>query len=185
MFSYYLESFSIAESRISRDRELAADNEGATASDGRSLASALVKLHAFSGFWEGVRHAAVQALQKGKAFVNISKTYAEVIAEHAKPDALAGLADKRLSHPTDTHPPLAIRMESLGISMDDVETDVLNVSPSSAAIELVRQPERFEEETSGAYQAILASQHEIDLESASHPVDRKKRGKGRGRKAKN
>ncbi|TYP00354.1 Zn-dependent protease with chaperone function [Geothermobacter ehrlichii] len=168
VFSYFLESFSVAESRISRDRELAADKEGATASDGRSLASALVKVHAFSGFWEGLQYAAVEALKQGKAFINASKAYAEVIAGHAKADALKGLADTHLSHPTDSHPSLASRLGSLGISMDDVETDALNVSPTLAAIELVMQSERLEEEISDAYQVFLARQLGINLDSTAH-----------------
>ena len=55
--------------------------------------------------------------------------------------------------------------------MNEVKTDALNVSPASAAIELVTQPERCEEEISAAYQAILAGQLGIDLESVSHSED--------------
>ncbi len=165
VFSYFLESFSVAESQISRDRELAADKEAVAAIDGRSVASALVKVHAFSGFWEGLKQAAAQALQQGKVFVNASKTYAEAIAEHAKAEVFEGLANTRLSHPTDSHPPLGIRLETLGISMSDVETDALNVSPASAAIDLVKQPEQLEEEISVTYQAFLARQMGIDFDS--------------------
>ena len=171
LFSYFLESFSVAESQISRDRELAADKEGAAASDTRSISSALVKVHAFAGLWEGLRYAAANALRQGKAFVNASKTYAGVIAEHATPDAVKNLASTRLAHPTDSHPPLSIRLESLGISMSDVETDALNVNPAVAAIELVAQPERLEEEISVAYQIILAKQMGINLDSTSRSDD--------------
>jgi len=76
---------------------------------------------------------------------------------------LQGLADTRLSHPTDSHPPLGVRLESLGISMGEVEPDVLNVHPEPAAIGLVEQPERFEEEVSQVFQDILAKQMTLGL----------------------
>lgn len=163
VFSYFLESFSVAESRISRDRELAADKEAAAVSDARAIASALVKVHAFSGFWSGLQNAAAEALQKGKAFVNASKTYAEVVAEHAKPNALEGLAETHLNHPTDSHPPLSVRLESLGSSIEEVTRDALDVNHASAALGLVPEAEKMEEEISSAYQAVLARQLGIDL----------------------
>ena len=114
IFSYLFESFSVAESTISRSRELAADSEAARVTDSATIATALVKLHAFSGLWEGLEYAAEEALQKGQAFVNASKTYAETVVEHANPEALDGIAEMHLSHPTDSHPPLAVRLDSLG-----------------------------------------------------------------------
>ncbi len=165
VLSYFLESFSLAESRISRERELAADMEGASAKDSRIMATALVKVHAFSGFWEGLRHAAVEGLREGKAFVNASKTYAEAIAGHATPDAVEGLAETRLSHPTDSHPPLGVRLKALTCSIADVVDDALNINPDQPAIHLIPAAEATEEEISGAYQVILARQLGIDLDS--------------------
>jgi len=76
VFSYFLECFSVAESRLSRERELAADQAGSSITSSRTIAAALVKLHAFTGMWEGLQEAAVNALRQGKAFVNASRTYA-------------------------------------------------------------------------------------------------------------
>jgi Zn-dependent protease with chaperone function len=168
VFSYFLECFSIAESNISRNRELEADKGGVTVSDGRSFASALVKVHAFSGFWEGFRQIAAKTLQEGKVFINASKTYSDAITAHANPEVFEGLADTRLSHPTDSHPPLNIRLEMLGISLSDIETDALKINPVSAAISLVKQPEQLEEEISFMYQGILAKQMGIVLENSSN-----------------
>lgn len=158
VFSYFLESFSVAESRISRERELGADKEGATATDERTIASALVKVQAFSGFWGSLQHVTMETLRQGRMFVNLSKAYINLILAHANPDVLKGLEETHLSHPTDSHPPLKIRLKSLGVSMKHVVTDALNVNPMSPAIKLLRNPERLEEEISSRYQVILARQ---------------------------
>lgn len=145
VFGVFLESFSIAESRISRDRELVADKEGAGASDRQAMASALVKVHAYSGLWEHLKQAAGKAVQKGNVYVNLSRTYAEAVAKIAKADIFEGLADTRLSHPTDSHPPLGTRLQSLATSIVAVSNKALNVNPTQAAIELVPEAEKIEE----------------------------------------
>ncbi len=55
VLSYFLECFTVAESRISRIRELAADQQGVVVTNSATVASALTKVHAFAGVWEGVR----------------------------------------------------------------------------------------------------------------------------------
>jgi Zn-dependent protease with chaperone function len=167
VLSYFLECFSVAESRISRSRELAADQAGVAVSNATTMASALVKIHAFTRVWEGLQQAAVQALREGKAFVNASKTYAEAVSGYATPDALDGIAETHLSHPTDTHPPLSERLRALGLSINDVAAAALEVRPSQPTIELVPEAEQLEENISGAYQAILAQRLGIDLEAGA------------------
>ncbi len=115
--------------------------------------------------------AAVAALQERKAFVNASKTYAEIVAEHAAPNALDGIAETHLSHPTDSHPPLSVRLSALGISIKDVSKAALDVRPTQAAIDLLPNVETVEENISSAYQTILARQLGIDLESGTATSD--------------
>jgi Zn-dependent protease with chaperone function len=165
ILGYFLECFSVAESRISRDRELAADQAGASLTDPGTMASALVKVHAFSGLWGGLQSAAAEALQEGKAFVNASKTYAEAVASTAELAALEGIAETRLSHPTDSHPPLGVRLGSLDVTLNQVSAASLAVSPADAAIDLIPEFEKREEEISGAFQAILAQRLGIDLKA--------------------
>jgi Zn-dependent protease with chaperone function len=163
VLSYFLECFSVAESRISRVRELAADQEGATITHPASLASALVKLHAFAGTWEQVRQAAVSAIHDGKALVNASKTYAEVIAGGINADVFNGIGEAHLSHPTDSHPPLAIRLDALKTNIKDLSVAALSIRPTAAAIELFADVEKVEESISGAYQRILAREYGVNL----------------------
>jgi Zn-dependent protease with chaperone function len=167
IFSYFFECFSVAESRISRDRELAADQSGASLNDSATMASALVKVHAFSGLWDNLKTAAEAAVQDRKAFANVSKAFAEAAANSAKPELLVGLAATKLSHPTDSHPPLGVRLESLAITLDHVSGASLAINPADAAINLIPEPEKREEEISRTFQVTLAEQLGIDLGSES------------------
>lgn len=156
ILSYFMECFSVAESRISRYRELAADQAASSVSSPRTIGTALVKLHTFTGMWQGLQEAAADALRRGKAFVNASRAYAEAVSQSAVPAALEGIADTQLSHPTDSHPLLSVRLQSLQVEINDVAADALAVSPAEAAITLISDAEKLEEEISYAYQLLLA-----------------------------
>ena len=127
------------------------------------MATALVKVHAFSGLWDPLQEAAVEALKRGTMLANASKTYAGAAASSATPDVLVGLAERHLSHPTDSHPPLSVRLESLGIDLPSVSDAALNVIPADPAVELVSGFEEHEQEISEAYQLLLAKRLDIDL----------------------
>ncbi|WP_448592708.1 M48 family metallopeptidase [Thermoflexus hugenholtzii] len=155
VLSYFLESFSMAERRLSRERELEADRVGASLTSPRALASALVKLHAFIGLWEGWEGIIAALMRQGITLENISQGYADLVLQNARPEALQGIANGRLAHPTDSHPPLAVRLQSLQIGLDDVATDALAVRPPQAAITLISNAEKLEEEISQVYYLLL------------------------------
>jgi Zn-dependent protease with chaperone function len=156
VLSYFLESFSVAERRLSRERELEADRVGASLTSPRALASALVKLHAFIGLWEGWEGIIAALMRQGIALENISQGYADLVLQNARPEALQGIAEGRLAHPTDSHPPLAVRLQSLQIGLDDAANDALAVRPPQAAITLIPDAEKLEEEISQVYCLLLA-----------------------------
>src|SRR5262249_10608236 len=64
--SYFLDSFSNAEREISRDRELVADAEAAKVGSAHTIATALVKIHAYSAMWILVREQMKNALERGQ-----------------------------------------------------------------------------------------------------------------------
>lgn len=163
VLSYFLECFSIAERRLSRLREFAADQAAASVSSARTIAAALVKLHAFIRWWGQLLEAAASSLHEGRIFVNMSRVFAEAVTANARPESIEGVAGAELTHPTDSHPPLSERLESLQVKLDDVAADALAVAPQDAAISLVTEVERREEEISEAYQAVLAQQLGIEL----------------------
>lgn len=165
IYSYFLESFAVAENRISRERELAADKEAAAITNPVTVASALIKVHAFSSIWQRLQQAMPEVLEKGKIFVNASKTYAELASEYATREILHGIDNTHLSHPTDSHPALALRLGALDTSVEGISEAALKIPPAEAILELLPEAELLEEEISAAYQGILARQLHMDLES--------------------
>jgi len=165
VLNHFLEQFSVAEKTISRARELEADRQGALVTNAMTLASALVKVHAFSGVWDQVRQAAVRVLQEGKIYTNASTLYSEAVASVATPKAFDNIADTHLSHPTDSHPPLGTRLAALKIRPDEAFQRALVVRPVSPSINFLPGAEDAEKEISAAYQAILAHEYGIDLDA--------------------
>lgn len=164
ILGYFFECFSVAESRISRAREFAADRAGASVTNAADFSSALVKVHAYSRIWSELQEDAVKKLQEGRMFINASATFASVVSDIAGPSLFEGIAESRVTHPTDSHPPLAVRLEALQTSINGVSDDALNVNPAEPAIFWVDSYERMEEELSSAYQVVLAQRLGIDLE---------------------
>lgn len=165
VLSHFLEQFSVAESAISRSRELEADRQGVLVTNEMTFASALAKVHAFAGVWDQVRHAAVNVLQEGKCFTNASKVYSETVASVATPKAFHNIADTNLTHPTDSHPQLGIRLAALKIQPKDAFQKALVVQPNSPSIDLLPGAEGIEQEISQTYQAILAQEYGINLDA--------------------
>ena len=144
VLSFFLESFAVAERTIGRERELAADAVAARDSGTRVLAAALVKIHAFSACWHPALQAMADAMKEKKPDVNLSLIFAESASQSAGRSALQGLDDQRLPHPTDSHPPLSVRLETLGISVADVAETALRTAPESRAITLIENHEKLE-----------------------------------------
>ncbi len=164
ILSYFIDCFAVAENRISRKRELAADQEGASVAGPHALANALVKVHAFSGAWQGFDKVAEDALQNGKMFLNASKLFAEAVADIDRQKALEGILETNTPHPTDSHPPLGTRLESLKVSLEEISPTALDVSPADPAFSLIESTEKKEEEISAAYQMLLAKRLGISLD---------------------
>lgn len=162
ILSFFFERFAVAERLHSRMRELLADQAGVEATSARAMASALVKVHAYTGAWGGFQQASVRAMAEGKAYKNASTMFAQAVANGATPAALDGIADTQTSHPTDSHPTLAERLESIGVELAAVTADALAVTPDPSAASLVPETEVREEELSALYQRLLARQLRIE-----------------------
>jgi len=137
IMGHFLESFATAEGAISRDRELKADGIGASVASAEAVASALVKLHAYSPVCEDVAGDVRVAILEKKPVADPCALLARRVAEHAVPGSLENLEKERLGHPTDSHPPLSERMSSLGLSVEAVTAKALDVSPAPSALSLI------------------------------------------------
>jgi Zn-dependent protease with chaperone function len=163
LLSFFFDSFAAVERDVSRERELVADLAGARVTSAEVMAAALVKVHAFSDAWAAAESVMAEALRGGTACENASLLFAELVASNASPERLAGLEDRALAHPTDSHPPLASRLRNLGTSLSQVAGAALRVRPEAPAIDALDGAERVEGELTRIVQALLARQRGIAL----------------------
>ncbi|HXH07682.1 MAG TPA: hypothetical protein VNI83_13955, partial [Vicinamibacterales bacterium] len=68
-------------------------------------------------------------------------------------------------HPTDSHPPLRVRLESLGVRLEEVAAAALAVAPPTPAIDLFSEVESLEEELTDIEHSLLA--HSLRLQADS------------------
>ena len=161
ILNLYMEAFECAEAEISRERELVADQAGAEAGSAEALASSLVKLHAFGHYYASTRDRMRESLVAGRDVDNLSVMFGDYVKAEAAPTHFVGLDDEKLAHPTDTHPPLGVRLEALGHSLAAIETSALNVSPVSKAIELIDNYETTEKELTGLETKYMVKSGEV------------------------
>jgi Zn-dependent protease with chaperone function/tellurite resistance protein len=149
ILSYMLEVFASNERTIGRDRELIADQAGAEASSPADLATALVKVSLYSGLWDHARSKNVERLNQGKIARNLSSVFQDITKYDVEHDSLeqikAQVLEKRIAHPTDTHPPTSERLSALGVSPADISKSMLLIA-ESPAIELLEGHAAVEEE---------------------------------------
>lgn len=146
---YLLSEFTSIERAISRLRELEADRVGASLTSHKVLSTALVKISIYCIFWEIIQKKNIENLNHGNAFQNMSVVYQNLCNSLNTPEIEAELLAKlptiSIAHPTDTHPPIATRLESLGISLDEIKSDIFEVTNDSS-IQLINNPEAIEKQ---------------------------------------
>jgi len=149
ILSYMTEVFATNERTIGRDRELVADQAGAEAASRETIASALVKVSLYSGLWDHARSSNIERLNQGKIARNLSSVFQDLAKYDVEHDSLDEITDqileKRIAHPTDTHPPTRERLEALDVSPSQVTREMLLV-PDQPAIQLLEGYAALEEE---------------------------------------
>lgn len=130
------DEFSVIERKIGREREIAADQEGAKVGSAKGLVSALLKFSEYAQLWGGIRNFNVETLNEGNIYNDLSDVYYNV-AQHTyaemdfatKRDALLAY---EMAHPNDTHPTLNERIAALGFDADTLTKE--DLAPSDNAI---------------------------------------------------
>jgi len=149
VMNLFLSSFARLENEVSRERELAADKLGSLIAGSDNMVSGLVKVYAYSKIWEFTQDQMKSALQNGKVLTNVSAHFAAVA--QVLPDDVfkKGLDQVYPSHPTDSHPSLAIRLQALGSELANVlGRDLKKVVESECAVHLIENFEALEVELS-------------------------------------
>lgn len=143
MLSFFLDAFAAAERAESRERELLADQAGAEVAGPRALGLLLMKITLFSSLWPLLRAALPESRADG---ANLSVRFADLAVKLAGPALLHDLDQRRIPHPFDSHPPLALRLQALGCTADDLREAALQATPADGALRLLPGAADLEQE---------------------------------------
>jgi Zn-dependent protease with chaperone function len=176
MLRFLYDSFEKNEKRISRDREYEADLNGQAASSATSLVSALVKLSVFGHFWNNLQKQVIDSLDYGRPVSNMSRLYADSVAFDTDPEKAKIVAlectESVITHPTDSHPTLAQRMEALGVPTEFLESVSLYL-PEDSSASLLPEIKELEEQLSideqQFYIALRLSDYESKMPEGDDP----------------
>lgn len=119
IFTFLASSFLGSEATVSRRRELAADLYAAEKFGRENLASALVKLYAFTATWDYVEEEMRAFLAEGKQIINSSEFFSTLTTITETEVFLKHIALSTISHPTDHHPLLGERLGALQFTVQD------------------------------------------------------------------
>jgi Zn-dependent protease with chaperone function len=137
------------------ERERAADQAAAAVAGREALASGLVKLAAFAPAWQAVFAMMQNAAYSETQYVNASTVFQEIAASNAGRERLVGVERMAQGHPIDWHAPLAERLDSLGVDLQDVSAAALVVAPQSPAAGLIEGCDAIEQELSKAEHQMI------------------------------
>lgn len=125
-----LSLFSSSIAKISRERELVADQLGIDAGGKDGLAYSLAKFAIFENSWNTVIKDAIDECNKGKFITNMSKAFMNNskfdLSNSTIKETLAEIGNVSIPHPTDSHPPISERLKQCDISTNDMSIDQLN-----------------------------------------------------------
>lgn len=134
-------------SRVSRERELAADQAAASVSSGTALLSAVGKISVMSAEWPDFWGALAYFITFGRTRVNFCDDLllraAALRGLIAAPRFARLLLESQQPHPFDTHPSIAARAAALGIDADPIVE--ASVAPLDAHSEASPQLRALEE----------------------------------------
>jgi uncharacterized tellurite resistance protein B-like protein len=149
VLNYMIEVFHSNVSTISRDREYEADKAAAEISAPINLATALLKLSLYADAWNDLQHRVIDRLAERKGTVNLSRLFSSIVRfdvnRESIPEFIGSIGDKAVTHPTDSHPPTATRIESVGVDIGAIDQNLL-LAPHESSIDLFENANSIEEE---------------------------------------
>jgi len=135
--------------KVNRAREFEADNVAVSATSAEDFSYALTKVSMFSFVWTNVIKHNIERLSKRKVDDNLSKVFEEEIAYTFSLDQVKLISENvlgnKISHPTDSHPNLADRLDNAGYDKSKLDLSKL-IKFRRCIDELVPNFEVIEEE---------------------------------------
>jgi Zn-dependent protease with chaperone function len=166
----FVESFEKIEKEISRERELNADKVGQSISSAKNMATALLKVHIYQHVWEFTKSKMVESLKEGMQLVNSSAHFLSVCESLPSNFMENEIGQSHTSHPTDTHPPLSVRLTSLEVPLSTIYADGIKVAIDKKAIDLIENYNAIESELSVLEHHKLVKIHQINTEGEVQAV---------------
>lgn len=120
ILGYFFESFSSAESEISRQRELEADLIASNATSSRDFAIALAKACTYSEVYNSLCSELPNKVRSNEELGNVSLDGYAICNELSSSISKEQISGASVSHPLDSHPTLIRRLESIGVELDTV-----------------------------------------------------------------
>lgn len=148
--NFFITSFEKAEKEIGREREINADNIGVQITSPSDMARGLVKVHAYPNAWIYTQEKMKESLLEGKQLINVSTFFSAICGALPQDYQKDEIGSIKTSHPTDSHPPLSIRLASIGVELSAIYADGLKIPTTDIAIDLFGDPTKLEEELSEA-----------------------------------
>ncbi|KTD33244.1 protease HtpX-like protein [Legionella nautarum] len=144
----FISAFMTSEKAISRQRELNADSVGMKITSKEEMGGALVKAHLYQHVWDYTQQKMKENLANGKQIINLSAFFSS-ICEALPQDFMKDEVGKtHTPHPTDSHPPLSVRLNSMSIKIDEVYGRGIINTNDERAITLIDEVETLEKELS-------------------------------------
>jgi len=156
--------FELSLGRSRRASELAADRLAAGVTSGQDIARSLVKVGAYASFRERVEEK-LFAQDEQHQSVAIAQRVAHGFSEYAQSAAVHDdLQGKVTPHPFDSHPPLAVRMENVGVLLKPADMAQALLEPvTSSWASTILDAEAIEARLWGAYEERFAQAHDLAL----------------------
>lgn len=146
--SFFLSSFEKIEKKFGRERELNADKIGVKITSPQTMAIGLLKAHIYPYAWQLTQQEMHNALAEGKQIINISTFFSSICQSISKDFMKDEIGKSHTFHPTDTHPPLSMRLDSIGVKLSEVYSDGIKLPVDNIAINLIENAAEIEEELS-------------------------------------
>ena len=160
VLTYMIDVFHKNVSTISREREFEADKAAAEIAHPINLATSLLKIGLYAQAWRGLQHRVIGRLAKGKVSTNLSQLFSSIVQYDINTDSIPKVIEEigkqTVSHPTDSHPPTAGRIESVGLDISSIDQSLL-LAPDESSIDLISDARNIEEELTTLQQSYYVS----------------------------
>jgi hypothetical protein len=164
-FMYCFRSlFELSLGKRRREREFRADRIATEVTSARDVAGALLRITAYSKFRNEIQESLFEQ-ERVLETANIAGQIAEgFFAAAVRFAAQHDLGELRSSHPFDSHPPLADRLEAIGVPLSTETAESLLAAPGDGGwYRMIDRAEEIEQQHWDAFEAKFRTYHEATL----------------------